>query len=98
MRNGILRSFSFDRNGDTTAGSVTIYRVHGGKPDLVGLITPSPALVHSLGRQGDRHFARIGRAAHESTVKHGRAKDGVGFANSGGLVFVDESAEEIATV
>jgi branched-chain amino acid transport system substrate-binding protein len=45
VHNGILGSFSFDHNGDTTAGSVTIYRVVGGKPKLVGLITPSPALV-----------------------------------------------------
>jgi hypothetical protein len=41
----ILGSFSFDRNGGTTAGSVTIYRVVDGKPKLQGLITPSPALV-----------------------------------------------------
>jgi len=45
VRNGILGSFSFDRNGDTTAGSVTIYRVVDGKPKLVELVTPSPALV-----------------------------------------------------
>ena len=45
VRNGFLGSFSFDRNGDTTAGSVTIYRVVDGKPKLVGLISPSPALV-----------------------------------------------------
>ena len=45
VRNGILGSFSFDRNGDTTAGSVTIYRVVDGKPKLVGLITPPPALA-----------------------------------------------------
>jgi branched-chain amino acid transport system substrate-binding protein len=45
VHNGILGSFSFDRNGDTTAGSVTIYRVVGGKAKLVGLITPSPTLV-----------------------------------------------------
>jgi branched-chain amino acid transport system substrate-binding protein len=46
VRDGILGTFSFDRNGDTTAGSVTVYRVVDGKPKLVGLITPSPALVH----------------------------------------------------
>jgi ABC-type branched-subunit amino acid transport system substrate-binding protein len=45
VRNGILGSFSFDRNGDTTAGSVTIYKVVGGKPKLVRLITPSPGLA-----------------------------------------------------
>jgi hypothetical protein len=41
-----LGTFSFDRSGDTTAGSVTVYRMVDGKPKLVGLITPSPALVH----------------------------------------------------
>jgi hypothetical protein len=41
----ILGSFSFDENGDTTAGSVTSYRVVAGKPKVVGLITPSRALV-----------------------------------------------------
>jgi hypothetical protein len=46
VRDGILGTFSFDRNGDTTAGSVTVYRVVDGRPKLVGLITPSPALVH----------------------------------------------------
>lgn len=45
VRNGTLGSFSFDRNGDTTAGSVTIYRVVDGKPKLVELITPPPTLV-----------------------------------------------------
>jgi branched-chain amino acid transport system substrate-binding protein len=45
VRNGILGTFSFDRNGDTTAGSLSMYRVIGGEPKLVGLITPSPALV-----------------------------------------------------
>jgi branched-chain amino acid transport system substrate-binding protein len=45
VHTGFFGSFSFDRNGDTTAGSVTIYRVVDGKPKLVGLITPSPALV-----------------------------------------------------
>jgi branched-chain amino acid transport system substrate-binding protein len=45
VENGILGSFSFDENGDTTAGSVTIYRVVDGKPKVVGLITPSRALV-----------------------------------------------------
>jgi ABC-type branched-subunit amino acid transport system substrate-binding protein len=29
---GILGAFSIDRNGDTTAGAVTIYRIVGGTP------------------------------------------------------------------
>jgi hypothetical protein len=43
VRDGIPASVSFDRNGDTTAGSVTVYSVVDGKPKLVELITPSPA-------------------------------------------------------
>ena len=45
VSNGILGSFGFDRKGDTTAGSVTIYRVVDGQPELESLITPPPALV-----------------------------------------------------
>jgi branched-chain amino acid transport system substrate-binding protein len=45
VMNGILGSFSFDRNGDTTAGAVTIYRVVGGKPTVFTVITPPPSLV-----------------------------------------------------
>ena len=45
VRNGILGHFSFDRKGDTTAGSVTVYRVVDGRARIVGLLTPSPALV-----------------------------------------------------
>jgi len=45
VRNGILGSFSFDRNGDTTAGAVTIYRVAGGQPKVFAVITPPPSLV-----------------------------------------------------
>jgi branched-chain amino acid transport system substrate-binding protein len=42
---GILGSFSFDRNGDTTAGAVTIYRIVGGKQTVFAVITPRPHLV-----------------------------------------------------
>jgi branched-chain amino acid transport system substrate-binding protein len=45
VKNGILGSFSFDRNGDTTAGAVTIYRVVGGKPTIFKVITPPPSLL-----------------------------------------------------
>jgi branched-chain amino acid transport system substrate-binding protein len=45
VRNGILGAFSFDRNGDTTAGAVTIYRVVGGQPKVFTVITPPPSLV-----------------------------------------------------
>src|SRR5262249_54541987 len=45
VTNGILGSFSFDRNGDTTAGAVTIYRIIHGAPMVVAVITPPPSLV-----------------------------------------------------
>ena len=45
VSNGVLGSFSFDRNGDTTAGQVTIYRIRSGKPVLFGVITPPRSLV-----------------------------------------------------
>jgi branched-chain amino acid transport system substrate-binding protein len=43
--NGILGNFSFDRNGDTTAGAITIYRIVGGKPTIFTVLTPQPSLV-----------------------------------------------------
>jgi DNA-binding SARP family transcriptional activator/ABC-type branched-subunit amino acid transport system substrate-binding protein/streptogramin lyase len=42
---GILGSFSIDRNGDTTTGGVTIYRMVRGQPTVFKVITPSPDLV-----------------------------------------------------
>jgi YVTN family beta-propeller protein len=45
VSNGILGSFSFNRNGDTTAGAVTIYRIVGGKPVVFRVITPPASLV-----------------------------------------------------
>jgi branched-chain amino acid transport system substrate-binding protein len=45
VSNGILGSFSIDRNGDTTAGAVTIYRIVGGMPRVFRVITPSRSLV-----------------------------------------------------
>jgi branched-chain amino acid transport system substrate-binding protein len=47
VSNGILGSFSFDRNGDTTAGAVTIYRVTEGKARVVAVITPPASLVRA---------------------------------------------------
>ena len=40
ISNGILGSFSFDRNGDTTAPAVTIYRIFHGKPTVFRVIRP----------------------------------------------------------
>jgi branched-chain amino acid transport system substrate-binding protein len=45
VTNGLLGSFSFDRNGDTTAGAVTIYRIVHGQPVVSRVITPPPSLV-----------------------------------------------------
>jgi branched-chain amino acid transport system substrate-binding protein len=45
LSNGLLGSFSFDRNGDTTAGAVTIYRIVGGRPTIFSVITPPRSLV-----------------------------------------------------
>jgi ABC-type branched-subunit amino acid transport system substrate-binding protein len=46
VRNGILGSFSFDRNGDTTAGAVTIFKIRNGTPVVYRVITPPSSLVH----------------------------------------------------
>ncbi len=45
VSNGILGNFSFDRNGDTTAGAVTIYRIVGGSPRALSVITPPSSLL-----------------------------------------------------
>jgi branched-chain amino acid transport system substrate-binding protein len=45
VSNGILGNFSFDRNGDTTAGAVTIYRIVGGSPRVQSVITPPSSLL-----------------------------------------------------
>jgi ABC-type branched-subunit amino acid transport system substrate-binding protein len=37
---GVLGDFRFDRNGDTTAGVVTIYRIHHGRPVIWRIIRP----------------------------------------------------------
>ena len=44
VRNGILGSFEFDANGDTTAGGVTMYRIEKGKPRVLSVITPPESL------------------------------------------------------
>ena len=46
VTHGILGNFSFDRNGDTTAGAVTIYRITNGTPTIFKVITPPTALMH----------------------------------------------------
>jgi ABC-type branched-subunit amino acid transport system substrate-binding protein len=45
VEDGILGTFSFDRNGDTTAGAVTIFRVEKGKEKVFAVITPPARLV-----------------------------------------------------
>jgi branched-chain amino acid transport system substrate-binding protein len=46
VMNGILGSFAFDHNGDTTAGAVTIDRITNGAPTVFKVITPPAALMH----------------------------------------------------
>src|SRR5262249_19212697 len=46
VKNGLVGSFGIDRNGDTTAGAVTIYRIVQGKPVVLEVVTPPPSLVH----------------------------------------------------
>ncbi|MFL5962413.1 MAG: ABC transporter substrate-binding protein [Gaiellaceae bacterium] len=45
VSNGILGTFAIDRNGDTTAAPISIYRIVDGAPRLLKVITPPPALV-----------------------------------------------------
>jgi len=45
VRNGIIGSFSFDRNGDTTFNPTMIFRVSGGKGKLDRVITPPANLI-----------------------------------------------------
>src|SRR5829696_344719 len=47
IRNGILGTFGFDRNGDATASAVTIYRIRDGKGWQDTVIVPPAALVKS---------------------------------------------------
>jgi ABC-type branched-subunit amino acid transport system substrate-binding protein len=43
VQNGILGSFRFDRNGDTTRAIVSVYRITRGRPVLLTTITPPPS-------------------------------------------------------
>jgi hypothetical protein len=45
VSNGILGTFHFDSNGDTTAGAVSIYRVNGGRLETNAVMTPPTALL-----------------------------------------------------
>jgi ABC-type branched-subunit amino acid transport system substrate-binding protein len=44
VKDGILGSFEFDANGNTTAGGVTMYRIDRGKPRVLSVITPPESL------------------------------------------------------
>jgi ABC-type branched-subunit amino acid transport system substrate-binding protein len=44
VKNGILGSFEFDANGNTTAGGVTMYRIENGEPRVVAVLTPPKSL------------------------------------------------------
>ncbi len=45
VSNGILGSFSINKNGDTTSNPVTIYRIKGGKSTEYKVIVPPTSLV-----------------------------------------------------
>jgi DNA-binding SARP family transcriptional activator/ABC-type branched-subunit amino acid transport system substrate-binding protein/streptogramin lyase len=45
VRNGILGSFEFDANGDTTGGGVTMYGIEQGEPRILDVITAPGRLV-----------------------------------------------------
>lgn len=45
VRNGIIGSFRFNRNGDTTFNPTMIFRVSGGKSQLDRVITPPASLI-----------------------------------------------------
>jgi branched-chain amino acid transport system substrate-binding protein len=45
IKNGILGTFSFNKNGDVTANPVTIYRIKGGKSTTYKVIVPPNSLV-----------------------------------------------------
>jgi branched-chain amino acid transport system substrate-binding protein len=45
VRGGIIGSFGFDRNGDTTFAPTMIFRIRGGKGKLDRVITPPPTLL-----------------------------------------------------
>jgi DNA-binding SARP family transcriptional activator/ABC-type branched-subunit amino acid transport system substrate-binding protein/streptogramin lyase len=47
ISNGILGTFSFDPNGDTTAAAVTIYRIKHGNSSVAAVITPPVTLVRN---------------------------------------------------
>lgn len=45
VRNGILGSFEFDRNGDITQSAIAVYRIQGGRLRFVKTITPGAELL-----------------------------------------------------
>ena len=45
VSDGILGSFEFDANGDTTGGGVTMYRIEQGEPRILDVITAPGRLV-----------------------------------------------------
>ena len=45
VKDGILGSFEFDANGDTTSAAVTMYRIERGRPRVHTVITPPADLV-----------------------------------------------------
>jgi hypothetical protein len=50
ISNGIIGNFSFNKNGDTTVGAVTIYRIANGRPQVARVLTPPPNLLDASPR------------------------------------------------
>jgi hypothetical protein len=61
-----------------------------GRPPSLHLLGPQPEVQPKM--------SVLPKFAGQASCGAGVATDPVGFANSGGLVFVDESAEEVAAV
>jgi ABC-type branched-subunit amino acid transport system substrate-binding protein len=49
VHGGLLNDFAITATGDTTAGAVTVYRVHEGTPRLVDVIAPPARLIAGSG-------------------------------------------------
>jgi branched-chain amino acid transport system substrate-binding protein len=45
VREGLIGSFGFDRNGDTTLRQIMIHRIHRGELKFVTAITPAAGLT-----------------------------------------------------
>ena len=72
VRNGLLGSFGFDRNGDTTLRRILIHRIHRGELTFVTAITPREAhralIYRSLPRRAACIYRRPGRSSSQAAI------------------------------